>query len=100
MDGIGMKGSIGIGKDSGTNGGTRVVVVNPSQPMSKYVGWLCSFMIVQEVVGFVGWLSQQLPCVRLRFFTSFQLLELECMDVDLLWRQWWNTYQWPWSINN
>jgi hypothetical protein len=38
MDGIGMEGSIGIGKDSGTNERTRVVVGNPSQPMSKYVG--------------------------------------------------------------
>jgi len=38
MDGIGTEGSIGIGKDSGTNEGTRVVVINPSQPMSKYVG--------------------------------------------------------------
>jgi hypothetical protein len=64
--------------------------------MSKYVKWLCSFMIVQEAIGFVRWLSQRLPHVQLRFFTSFQLLKVECIDVDLLWRQWWSTYQWPW----
>jgi hypothetical protein len=66
--------------------------------MSKYVGWLCNFMIMQEPIRFVGWLSQ-LPRVQLRFFASFQL-KVECMDVNLLWRQWWSTYQWPWSINN
>lgn len=71
MDGIGTKVSIGIDKDSGTNEGIGVAVGNPSWPMPKYVGWLCSFMIVQEVVGFVGWLSQELPRVRLRFFISF-----------------------------
>jgi hypothetical protein len=38
MDGIGTEGSIGIGKDSGTNERTGVVVGNPSQPVSKYVG--------------------------------------------------------------
>jgi len=38
MDGIGMEGSIGIGKDSDTNEGTKVIVGNPSHPMSKYVG--------------------------------------------------------------
>jgi len=95
-----MEGSIGIGKDSDTNEGTKVIVGNPSHPMSKYVGWLCSFMIMQEPIGFIGWLSQQLPRVQLRFFTSFQSLKIECMDVDLLWRQWWSTYQWAWSINN
>jgi hypothetical protein len=52
MDGIGTEGSSSIGKDSGTNEGTRVVVGNLSQPVSKYVRWLCSFMIVREVKVF------------------------------------------------
>ncbi len=30
MDGIGMEGSIGIGKDSGTNEGIGVIVGSPS----------------------------------------------------------------------
>jgi hypothetical protein len=38
MDGIGTEGSIGIGKNSGTNEGTGVIVGNPSQQVSKYVG--------------------------------------------------------------
>jgi len=38
MDGIGTEGSIGIGKDSGINEGIGVVVSNPSQLVSKYVG--------------------------------------------------------------
>jgi hypothetical protein len=38
MDGIGMEGSIGIGKNTGIDEGTRVIVGNPSHPMSKYVG--------------------------------------------------------------
>jgi len=37
MDEIGREGSIGIGKDNGTNEGIGVIVGNPSQPMSKYV---------------------------------------------------------------
>jgi hypothetical protein len=41
MDGIGTEGSIGIGKDSGTNERIGVVVGNPSQPVSKYVEGNC-----------------------------------------------------------
>jgi len=37
MDGIGMEGSVGIGKDNSTYEGIGVIVGNPSQPVSKYV---------------------------------------------------------------
>jgi hypothetical protein len=38
MDGIGTKGSFGIGKNNGINERTRVIVGNPSRLVSKYVG--------------------------------------------------------------
>jgi hypothetical protein len=38
VNGIGIEGSIDIGKDNGTNGGTNVVVGNLGQLVSKFVG--------------------------------------------------------------
>jgi hypothetical protein len=45
VDGIGIEGSIDIGKDNGTNGGTNVVVRNLGQLVSKFVGWFFGLVI-------------------------------------------------------
>jgi hypothetical protein len=38
VDGIGIEGSIDIDKDNGTNDGTKVIVGNLGQLISKFVG--------------------------------------------------------------
>ncbi len=45
VDGIGIEGSIDIGKNNGTNDGTKVVVGNLGQLVSKFVGWFFGLVI-------------------------------------------------------
>ncbi len=45
VDGIGIEGSIDIDKDNGTNDGTKVIVGNLGQLISKFVGWFFGLVI-------------------------------------------------------